>query len=63
LTDPAALAVQPVRVQLVRLPRSMNITEFHQAYPSSIPVARVALINGVEASTTLPAGTLVKRVQ
>ena len=63
LTDPAALAVQPVRVQLVRLPRSMNITEFHQAYPSSIPVAQVALINGVETSTTLPAGTLVKRVR
>ena len=63
LTDPAALAVQPVRVHLVRLPRSMTITQFHQAYPSTIPVAQVALINGVEANTTLAAGTLVKRVQ
>jgi hypothetical protein len=41
----------------------MTITEFHQAYPSTIPVAQVALINGVEATTTIPAGTLVKRVQ
>jgi predicted Zn-dependent protease len=63
LTDPAALAVQPVRVRLVRLPRAMTLTEFHQAYPSPIPVAQVALINGVEPTTTLQAGTLVKRVQ
>jgi predicted Zn-dependent protease len=62
LTDPAALNVQPVRVHLVRLPRAMTITEFHQAYPSTIPIAQVALINGVQESTTLPAGTLVKRV-
>lgn len=63
LTDPAALNVQPVRVRLVRLPRAMTITQFHQAYPSPIPVAQVALINGVDAAATLPAGTLVKRVQ
>ncbi len=63
LTDPAVLAVQPVRVQLVRLPRSMTISEFNQSYPSKIPVAEVALINGVDASTTIPAGTLLKRVQ
>ncbi len=63
LTDPSALAVQPVRVRLVRLPRAMTVTEFHAAYPSPIPVAEVALINGVEPGTTLPAGTLVKRVQ
>ena len=63
LTDQTALNVQPVRVRLVRLPRAMTITEFHQAYPSTIPVAQVALINGVEATTTIPAGTLVKRVQ
>ena len=63
LTDPAALAVQPVRVHLVRIPRAMTITQFHQTYPSSIPVAQVALINGVDESTTLPTGTLVKRVQ
>ena len=62
LTDPTALNVQPVRVHVVRVPRAMTLTEFHQAYPSTIPVAQVALINGVQESTTLPAGTLVKRV-
>jgi predicted Zn-dependent protease len=63
LTDPAALNVQPVRVRLVRIPRAMTIAEFHQAYPSPIPVAQVALINGVDASATLPAGSILKRVQ
>jgi predicted Zn-dependent protease len=63
LTDQSILAVQPVRVQLVRLSRAMTISEFNQSYPSKIPVAQVALINGVDASATIPAGTLVKRVQ
>jgi predicted Zn-dependent protease len=63
LTDPAALAVQPVHVRLVRIPRAMTIAQFHAAYPSTIPVEQVALINGVDASTTIAAGTLVKRVQ
>ena len=63
LTDPAALAVQPVRIHLVRLPRAMTIAQFHQAYPSTIPVEQVALINGVDAAATLPSGMLVKRVQ
>jgi predicted Zn-dependent protease len=63
LTDQTALNVQPVKVQLVRLTRAMTMTEFHQTYPSPIPLAQVALINGVESTTTLVAGTLVKRVQ
>lgn len=63
LTDATALAVQPVRVRLVRTPRAMTVAEFHRTYPSAIPVEQVALINGVEATATLPAGTLVKRVQ
>jgi hypothetical protein len=41
----------------------MTIAEFHQAYPSTIPIEQVALINGVDATATLPAGSLVKRVQ
>jgi predicted Zn-dependent protease len=63
LTDQTALNVQPVRVRLVRIPRAMTVQEFAQAYPSPIPLAQLALINGVEQGSTLPAGTLVKRVQ
>jgi predicted Zn-dependent protease len=62
LTDPAALAVKPAVVRLVRLTQPMTIDQFNGAYPSTIPLAQLALINGVEASTVLPAGTMVKRV-
>ena len=62
LTDAAALAVQPARIRLVRTPRPMTIEEFNREYPSTIPLAQLALINGVEASARIPAGMLVKRV-
>jgi predicted Zn-dependent protease len=62
LTDPAALGVQPARVRLVRIDRAMTVDEFHRAFPSTIPVAQVALINGVEPNATFAAGAVVKRV-
>jgi len=62
LTDPQAIAVRPQRIRIVRLSRAMSLGEFNQAYPSVIPVAELALINGVEANATFPAGALVKRV-
>lgn len=61
-TDPAVLAVEPARIDLVRLPRRMTMVEFHRRYPSSIPVEQVALINGVDVGDTLASGLLVKRV-
>jgi predicted Zn-dependent protease len=62
LTDPQALAVKVQHIRLVRLTRAMSLTEFNQQYPSVIPVAQLAVINGVETNATLPAGTTVKRV-
>ncbi len=62
LTDPAALAVQPARIELVKLTAPMTVKEFQQRYPSTVPEEELALINGVEAGDTLPAGTTVKRV-
>jgi predicted Zn-dependent protease len=62
LTDQTALSVQPVHVRLVRLTRAMTVSQFHQAYPSTIPLAQVALINGVDSTATFPSGALVKRV-
>jgi predicted Zn-dependent protease len=61
-TDATVLAVEPARIDLVRLPRRMTVTEFHRRYPSSIPVEQVAMINGVEVGDTLARGLLVKRV-
>ncbi|MEP7346762.1 MAG: M48 family metalloprotease [Gemmatimonadaceae bacterium] len=61
-TDAKVLAVKPNRVRLVQLPRAMTITEFNAMSPSSIPLKLLAIINGVEETQTIPAGTLVKRV-
>jgi predicted Zn-dependent protease len=62
LTDPQALNVKPARLRLVRLPSAMTLTQFNSTYPSAVPIGTVAIINGVDAGATLPAGTLVKRV-
>ncbi|HEU5050489.1 MAG TPA: M48 family metalloprotease [Gemmatimonadales bacterium] len=62
LTDPAALNVQAAKVELVRVPSTMTVAEFHRRYPSSIPVEQVAVINGVDAGGTLRAGQTAKRV-
>ena len=63
LTDQAALNVQPKKIDLVKLPSRMTLAQFNQRYPSSIPVEEVAIINGVETSTSLEAGRMVKRVR
>jgi predicted Zn-dependent protease len=62
LTDPAALAVQPAKVEIVALPSTMTGATFVQRYPSSIPAEQVYLINGIDAGTSLPQGMLLKRV-
>jgi predicted Zn-dependent protease len=62
LNDPAALAVQPARIELVKLDAPMTVRQFHERYPSTIPVEELALINGVQPGDTLPAGHTVKRV-
>jgi predicted Zn-dependent protease len=61
-SDPAVLAVEPARIRLVRVPRTMSLTEFHRRYPSTVSLDQVALINGLDAGDTVPSGTLMKRV-
>ena len=57
------LNVQPNKVSVVQLPQAMTLTEFAQRYPSTIPIAELAIINQVESpSTSIPAGTLLKQV-
>ncbi|HEX7240699.1 MAG TPA: M48 family metalloprotease [Longimicrobiaceae bacterium] len=63
LTDPQALAVQPSRLDVVRLDRAMTLAEFARRYPSAVPLRELAVINQVEGeASTLPAGAQVKRV-
>lgn len=61
-TDRYALAATPARLAIVELPRAMRLEEFAAAYPSSVPLETIALINGVEPGAVLPAGGRVKRV-
>jgi predicted Zn-dependent protease len=63
LRDPAILALQPARIRLVRIAESMTLAEFNRRFPSTIPIAELAVINGVAGpDTVLPARRLVKRV-
>jgi predicted Zn-dependent protease len=62
LTDRRRLEVQPQRLALVELSQPMTVREFAQRYPSSVPVSTLAVINHVDESRRLPAGTMVKRV-
>ena len=51
-----------MRVRVVSTTKAMTLAEFNGQYPSSVPVATIALINALDANATIPAGTLVKRV-
>jgi len=63
LTDSRALAVQPNRIDVVRLDRSTTLADFNRSFPSVIPIDELAIINQVAgASSTIPGGRYVKRV-
>ena len=62
LTDQSALSAQPMRVQLVRVPRAMTLEQFYQQYPGPAPIAEISLINDVQPGQTIAAGTTLKRV-
>jgi len=62
LTDPAALAVQPLRMQIVPAPRAMTLQQFNVQLPSSISLVELAIINGLAEGSQLRSGQLVKRV-
>lgn len=62
LTDPAALAAQPMRLRLTRAPRAMTLEQFNTQYPSSVSLDEVALINGIAKTDQVSSGQAVKRV-
>ena len=63
VSDPAILNAQPARVDVVTLPSAMTFAQFMQRYPSTAPAEEIAIINGVEnTSTQLAAGRVMKRV-
>ena len=63
VTDQRVLNVQPNKVTVVTLPQQMSLAEFAQRYPSTIPLAELAIVNQVEdPNKPLAAGTVVKQV-
>jgi predicted Zn-dependent protease len=62
LSDPVALAVQPLRLRIEAVPRAMSLSQFHVQMSSSISLAELALINGIPESGQLHAGQSIKRV-
>ncbi len=62
LADPAAAAVQPARLELVKVPRDMPLERFAAEFPSSVPVEVVGIVNEAGNADVLRAGTTVKRI-
>ena len=63
LTDPALLAVQPDRMEIVRLTAPASIAELASRYPSSMSAEYLAILNQVQGpGSVLPAGSMAKVV-
>ncbi len=62
LRDPEALGKQPLRLDIVTLPRAMTVQQFTETYPSEVSVDRLALLNQLEVGATIRARTKMKRV-
>ncbi len=62
LADPAASAVDPARVELVKVPRDMTLEQFASEFRSSVPVEVLGIVNEARPGDTLRAGTTVKRI-
>ena len=62
VTDRRYLDVQPRRIEIVPLREAMTVAEFKSRHPTPVSADVLALINGVPAGGTLPAGEPVKTV-
>ena len=63
LTDPAALAVQPWRIDIVTLPGAMSLTTWLSRNPAPVEVDVLARLNRVDPGEVLSAGTRIKSVE
>ncbi len=62
LTDQAALAAQPLRLDIVRADRAITVEQLARERQSAVPVEKLVLLNQVEANQPLRSGELVKMV-
>lgn len=63
LTDPEALAVEPMRVRVFETARTTSIERLREERPSPLSAEELALLNGLEQQPQVPAGTLLKWVE
>jgi len=63
LTNRRFLDVQPARIEIVKVPRSMTFEEFNRRYPSNAEPLAVATMNGIDTDTMLKKGHLMKRIK
>jgi predicted Zn-dependent protease len=62
LTDSRILSVQPQRLKIVTIDRSLYLEEFNRQYPSGVSLEVLALINELEPNAQLRAHQQVKRI-
>jgi predicted Zn-dependent protease len=62
LNDPAALAVQPARLRVLRAPRPMTLAQLYRERPATVPLETVALVNQMQPTEPLQSGERVKWV-
>jgi len=62
LTDSRLLNVEPKRIDIVEVPRSMSVESFNERFPSTIEFDELLLLNGWAPGQQLDAGSLAKRV-
>lgn len=67
LTDPRALDVEPMRLDVIRVERSGSLRRIYDTYYNGktppVPVEEIALINRLEPDSRIEAGTRVKMVR
>ena len=62
LTDPTALGVEPLELQLVTVQRSTTLRRMAQSRTLPISLETLAIVNGLGEDETIPAGRTVKWV-
>ncbi|MDZ4723604.1 MAG: M48 family metalloprotease [candidate division Zixibacteria bacterium] len=62
LTDPKALSVQPLKLDIVTLDLAMTVDQFASSFPTPVTTETLALINQVGEGQRLEAGKKVKRI-
>ena len=62
LTDPTILAVQPFRLDVVRVDRDATLIEFARRNPGPVSVSALAVMNNVDSTAILPRDSFAKRV-